>query len=336
MQAWVLDAFGLDNLKRAERPEAPCSARQVRVQFSAVALNYRDLLVVTGQYNPRMRLPRIPVSDGVGTIVEAGSEVRRFKVGDRVAGCFFPWWDDGDCSDAKLRDALGADHDGVLCQTAVFDETSVIDVPPHLTDEQAATLPCAALTAWSALFEQGRLTAGDTVLVQGTGGVSIFALQFAIMAGLRVIATSSREERLARLGAMGAHDTVNYRTAPRWDERVRELTGGAGVDLIVEVGGAGTLARSFKAVRRGGQVSLIGVLAGNQAEVNPLPVTMRNLRLQGILVGSRASFARMNRAIAQHRLVPVVDSVFAFDEPVAALRYLESGQHFGKVVVRLR
>ncbi|HEV3138480.1 MAG TPA: NAD(P)-dependent alcohol dehydrogenase, partial [Pirellulales bacterium] len=206
--------------------------------------------------------------------------------------------------------------------------------PAHLSDEEAATLPCAAVTAWHALVGEGTLKAGDTVLVQGTGGVSIFALQFARLQGARVIATSSRDEKLARAVQLGASDGINYNTTPKWDERARELSGGAGVDYVVEVGGAGTLAQSMRAVKTGGQISLIGVLTGGAGQVNPLPILMRNIRVQGIFVGSREMFEAMNRAIALHHMKPVVDRVFPFGEAVEAFRYMDSGAHFGKVAIR--
>jgi NADPH:quinone reductase-like Zn-dependent oxidoreductase len=262
-------------------------------------------------------------------------------VGDRVAGIFMQKWLEGEVTEAKAKTALGGGNraalegtsDGMLAEYTVLHEDGVVRVPEHLTDEEAATLPCAAVTAWHALIARGHLQAGDLVLIQGTGGVSLFALQFATMNGARVIATSSSDAKLERVLKLGASDGVNYKTTPEWDKRVRELTGDVGVDHIVEVGGAGTLGRSLKAVRMAGRISLIGVLSG-AGEVNPMPMLMKTVRVQGIYVGSRAMFEAMNRAIAQHKIHPVVDCVFPFLQVKEALRYMESQAHFGKVCIK--
>ncbi len=328
------DKFGLDSLTFAERPEPRPGAGQVLVKVRAFSLNYRDLLVVKGVYNPKLRLPLIPLSDGVGTIAGVGEGVTRVKAGDRVAGCFMQDWPAGELTEAKAKSSLGGGIDGVLAEYVTLREDGVVHVPDHLSDEEAATLPCAAVTAWHALVSAGRLKAGDTVLVQGTGGVSLFALQFAKLLGARVIVTSSSDAKLARALQLGASDGINYKSTPEWDKRVRELTGNVGVDHVVEVGGAGTLARSLRAVRMGGQISLIGVLSGGSGEVNPLPILMKSIRVQGIYVGSREMFEAMNRAIALHKLRPVVDRVFAFQEAREALRYMESAAHFGKICIR--
>jgi NADPH:quinone reductase-like Zn-dependent oxidoreductase len=330
----IRQGFGLEALTLTERSTPAVQAGTVLVEMKAASLNYRDLLVTLGKYNPRMALPRVPLSDGVGVVAAVGEGVRSVKVGDRVAGCFFQNWVDGTLSEEGARTTLGGDRDGMLAEQVLLDENGVVPVPAHLSDEEAATLPCAGLTAWSALVSYGGLKAGDTVLVQGTGGVSIFALQFARLMGARVIVTSSSDEKLARAKALGASAFVNYRTHPKWEEQVRELTGGMGVDHVVEVGGAGTLAQSFKAVRRSGRISVIGVLSGAAAEVNPMPVLMRGLTLQGIFVGNRRMFLDMNRALETSALKPVVDRVFPFAEAKEALRYLQSGAHFGKVVIR--
>jgi NADPH:quinone reductase-like Zn-dependent oxidoreductase len=329
------DQFGLDSLTLAERPEPKPGPSQVLVQMRAFSLNYRDLMVVKGVYNPKQRLPLVPLSDGVGRVAAVGPGVTRVKPGDRVAGIFMQQWLCGPVTEAKARSSLGAQVDGVLAEYVVLSEEGVVHVPEHLTDEEAATLPCAAVTAWHALVAEGGVQAGDTVVVQGTGGVSLFALQFARLSGARVIATSGSDAKLVRVLELGASDGINYKTTPDWDKPARELTGGVGVDQVVEVGGAGTLPRSFKAVRMGGRISLIGVLTGNSGEVNPLPVLMKNVRLQGIYVGSREMFEAMNRAIALHRLRPVVDRVFPFQEAREALRYMESGAHFGKIALRV-
>jgi NADPH:quinone reductase-like Zn-dependent oxidoreductase len=299
----------------------------------AFSLNFRDLLVVKGLYNPKLRLPMTPLSDGVGEVAQVGPGVTRVKPGDRVAGIFMQKWLAGELTETEARSDLGGTRDGVLAEYVVLHEDGVVAVPGHLTDEQGATLPCAAVTAWHALVSEGAVKAGDIVLVQGTGGVSLFALQFALTHGARVLATSSSDEKLTRVQQLGASDGINYKSIPEWDKRVRQLTDNVGVDHVVEVGGAGTLSKSFRAVRLAGRISLIGVLSGS-GEVNPIPVLMKNIRLQGIFVGSREMFEAMNRAIALHKLQPVVDRVFALTEVREALRYLESGAHFGKVCLR--
>jgi NADPH:quinone reductase-like Zn-dependent oxidoreductase len=337
------NTFGIDSLTLVERPQPRPQASQVLLQMRAFSLNYRDLMVVKGLYNPKIRLPLIPLSDGVGQVVEVGPGVSRVKMGDRVAGLFMQKWLAGALTEAAAKSSLGGGNrtavgtpsDGLLAEYTVLHEDGVVCVPDHLTDEEAATLPCAAVTAWHALVTEGTLKAGDAVLTQGTGGVSLFALQFARLLGARVLATSSSDEKLQRVLKLGASDGINYKTTPDWDRRVRELTGDLGVDHVVEVGGAGTLGKSLRAVRVGGRISLIGVLTGGSGEVNPLPILMKNVRVQGIYVGSREMFEAMNRAIALHKMRPVVDRVFAFQEVREALRYLESGSHIGKIVLRI-
>ncbi len=330
----IQQSFGLDSLQMTDRPDPKPAAGQVLLRMKAWSLNYRDLLVAKGQYNPRLKLPLIPLSDGVGEVVEVGAGVTRVKLGDRVAGAFMPGWVEGPLTDAKARTALGGGPDGLLAEYAVLPAEGVVAVPAHLSDEEAATLPCAAVTAWNALVTAGSIKAGDTVLTQGTGGVSLFALQFARLSGARVIATSSSDAKLARVLQMGASDGINYRSNPDWEKKVVELTGGVGVDHVVEVGGAGTLPRSLKAVRLGGTISLIGILSG-VGEFNPMPVLMKAVRVQGIYVGSREMFEAMNRAISLHRLKPVVDRVFPFREARQALQHMESASHFGKIVIRV-
>jgi NADPH:quinone reductase-like Zn-dependent oxidoreductase len=247
---------------------------------------------------------------------------------------FMPAWVDGRLDESKARSALGSEASGMLAEKVVIPEEGLVRIPGHLSFEEAAALPCAAVTAWHALIEGGAVKPGGTVLVQGTGGVSIFALQFAKMAGARVIATSGHDEKLARVLSMGASDGINYKTTPDWDKRVRDLTNGVGVDLIVEVGGAGTLTKSLRAVRMGGYIALIGVLSG-LGEVNPMPILMKSVRVQGIFVGSRAMFEAMNQAITVSQVRPVIDRVFEYDQAVDALKYMETGAHFGKVVIRV-
>lgn len=331
----IQDQFGLDSLKLAERPDPAPGAGQVLIKLRAASLNYRDLLMVKGQYNPRLRLPLIPVSDGVGEVAAVGDGVSRAKVGDRVAGNFSQKWIAGEPAKAKLSASLGGPLDGMLAEYAMLHEEGVVQVPAHLTDEEAATLPCAALTAWNSIIATGGMKAGDALLVQGTGGVSIFALQFAKMIGARVIITSSSDEKLERARELGASNTINYKSNPDWEKQVREITGGVGVDHIVEVGGAGTFAKSLRAIRIGGHISLIGNLSGNVADVSLTLILMQNIRVQGLLVGSREMFEAMNRAIELHQMRPVIDRVFEFKDAVEAFKYMESGAHFGKICIRI-
>ena len=330
----IKESFGIDNLILSERPMPSPDYGQVVVKVRAVSLNYRDLLVVKGFYNPKLPLPLIPFSDGAGDVVAVGEGVSRASVGDRVAGIYMQSWLAGELTEAKAKSALGGEIDGMLAEYIVLPEDGVVQVPPYLSYEEAATLPCAAVTAWHAVIEYG-LKPGESVLVIGTGGVSLFALRFAGLAGARVIVTSRSDEKLARARQLGAMECINSTAVPDWDKRVRELTGGTGVDLVVEVGGAGTLSQSLRAVRVGGRVSLIGVLTGTQGEVNPLPVIMKKIRVQGILVGSREMFEAMNRAVSLHEIRPVVDRIFPFEEAREALRYMERGVHFGKICVRI-
>ena len=327
------NAFGIDNLVLAERQQPLPGHGQIAVKVRAVSLNYRDLLVIKGLYNPKLPLPLIPFSDGAGDVIAAGDGVSRVKVGDRVAGIFMQTWLAGELTEAGARSALGAGTQGMLAECVVLNEDGAVHIPEHLSYEEAATLPCAAVTAWHAVIESG-VKPGETVLVLGTGGVSLFALQFARLAGARVIVTSGSEEKLEKARQAGATDGINYKSAPDWDRQVRELTGGAGADLVVEVGGAGTLPQSLKAVRTGGRISLIGVLTGSMGEVNTLPIIMKKIRVQGILVGSREMFEAMNRAVSLHRLHPIVDRVFPFEEAREALYYMERGAHFGKICIR--
>jgi NADPH:quinone reductase-like Zn-dependent oxidoreductase len=331
----IQEQFGIENLALVERPDPEPGPHEALVKLHALSLNYRDLMVVRGQYNPKLRRPMIPVSDGAGEVVAVGDRVTRVKVGDRVAPAFMQKWIDGEVSIEKGRSALGGAINGLLAQKVVLNEEGLVHIPEPLSFEEAATLPCAAVTAWNALIAQGRLKAGDTVLVQGTGGVSIFALQLARMAGARVIVTSSSDEKLERAMRMGASDGINYKQTPNWGARARELTDGEGVDHIVEVGGAGTFNNSLDAVRLGGQISMIGVLAGAAGPVNTVSILMKHVRVQGIFVGSRKMFEDMNRAISLNGMKPVIDRVFSFDEARDALMYMESGAHFGKIVIRV-
>jgi NADPH:quinone reductase-like Zn-dependent oxidoreductase len=327
----VQESFGIDNLAVSERPEPKTGPGEVKIRMRAVSLNFRDLLMVQGLYNPRQPLPIIPCSDGVGEVLEVGEGVSRVKKGDRVAGCFFQGWFAGEPTTEKAISTLGSPLDGMLTEIRVLEEGGVVHVPDHLSDEQAATLPCAALTAWSALATYGGINASHTILVQGTGGVALFGLQIGKMLGARVAVISSSEAKLDRAAKMGADHGINYKETPQWGKAVRQWAGGEGVDHVVEVGGAGTLQESLQAVRIGGQISMIGVLAGAAKELNILPILMKNIRVQGIFVGHRESFESMNRAMALHKLVPVVDRVFPFREVKEALHVMERGEHFGKI-----
>jgi NADPH:quinone reductase-like Zn-dependent oxidoreductase len=333
MKVVELHTFALDSVAVGERPDPRPGPGQVLIRVRACSLNYRDLLILKGLYNKKLPLPLVPLSDGAGEVAAVGDGVTRVRAGDRVAGCFMPAWIDGEPSEAKAKSALGGGGTGMLAEYVVLPAEGVVRVPDHLSAEEAATLPCAAVTAWHALVTEGGVKAGDVVLTQGTGGVSVFALQFARLLGARVIATSGSDAKLARVLQLGASDGINYKTTPEWGGKARELTG-LGVDHVVEVGGAGTMPESLRAVRMGGRISLIGVLTG-AGQFNPTPALMKNVRVQGIFVGSRAMFEAMNRAIALHQMRPVIDRVFELSETRAALHHMESGAHFGKVVIRV-
>src|SRR5262245_58657037 len=329
----IRDAFGIDSLSLSDRPDPKPGPGEALVNVRAVSLNFRDLLVVKGDYSRKLPLPMTPCSDCAGEVASVGAEVSRVKPGDRVAGIFMQNWIDGEPTETKAKSALGGALQGVLAESVVLHQDGLVHIPPHLSFEEAATLPCAGVTAWHALITEGAVKPGDTVLTLGSGGVSLFALRFARLAGARVISTSSSDEKLARLCGLGASDGINYKTTPEWDKRVRELTG-AGADHIVEVGGASTLPKSIKAVRMGGRISLIGNVTG-AGEINPVPILMKNVRVQGIFVGSREMFEAMNRAIVTHHVRPVVDRVFPFEQTREAMRYMESGAHFGKVCIKV-
>lgn len=331
----IRGSFGLDHLVRTERPQPEPGPGQVRVRVSAVSLNYRDLMMVRGEYNPRQPLPLVPCSDGVGTIETLGPGVEGVAVGDRVAGLFAQRWSAGAPTADALRSTLGGPLDGMLAEQVVLDAHGVVPVPDHLDDAEAATLPCAALTAWSALVTLGRVRAGDVVLVQGTGGVSSFALDFACMHGARVIATTGSVHKAEGLRQRGAWQVIHHPTVPQWGKAARALTGGEGVDHVIEVGGVGTLAQSLRAVRPGGTVSLIGVLAGGTADLSLTPALMTQVRIQGVFVGHREGFLAMSRAITQHQLRPRVDRTFEFEDARAAFEHLASGAHEGKVCIRV-
>ncbi len=334
MKVFEINKFGIENLTLTERDTPKPDARQVLIKFHAASLNYRDLMMVKGFYNPKLKMPLVPMSDGAGEVVEIGEAVTKWKVGDRVCPIFMQTWIDGEVDFQKARTTLGGDFDGCLREFGAFDENGLVRIPDHLNYEEAATLPCAGVTAFNALFASGCLKPDDTVLLQGTGGVSIFALQFASVLGCRTIITSSSDEKLERAKKLGADDLINYRAREDWDKVVLDLTEKRGVDHVVEVGGAGTLQKSVNAVKMGGHVAVIGVLSG-KGEFNPTVVLMKAVKMQGIFVGSRQMFEDMNRLICQHNLKPVVDKTFAFEEAREALEYMESGSHFGKIVIKI-
>jgi NADPH:quinone reductase-like Zn-dependent oxidoreductase len=338
MKAYELqDISGIDALRLIDKPVPRPGAREVLVRIQAVSLNYRDLLTVKGGYGSRQKLPLIPLSDGAGTVEAIGPGVNLFKPGDRVIGSFFQNWISGSPTKEKLDGALGGSADGVLVEYRVFRDEALVILPPHLSFEEAATLPCAALTAWGAVISTGAVMPGDVVLTQGSGGVSLFALQFAKMSGARVIATSSSNEKIKKLADMGADETINYVSVREWGKLARDLTASRGVDLVVEVGGLGTLNESIRATRIGGTIALIGVLAGPPQSDSRLPlIVMQQQRIQGVTVGPVEDLKAMARAITASRMRPVVDRVFAFEEARQAFTYMAEGKHFGKVVIALK
>ena len=335
MKAVEIQRFGLEGLRLVDRPEPDPGPGQILLRMQAASLNARDLMTARGQYNPKQSLPLIPCSDGVGRVEAIGEGVTRVREGDRVTPIFAQQWISGEPTLDLRHSTLGGPRDGTLAEWMVIDQEGAVVPPAHLTDEECAALPCAAVTAWSALVTHGEVREDDVVLVQGTGGVSIFALQFATMLGARVIVTSSSDEKLARARELGAWETINYNANPDWGKQARKLTGGNGVDLIVEVGGARTLTQSLAAIRFAGRICLIGVLSGVAAEVNVIPVLMQQVRIQGLFVGHREGFEAMNRAIETHTTRPVVDRVFPLDQTRAAMECLAGGEHFGKICIRI-
>ncbi|HEX3937175.1 MAG TPA: NAD(P)-dependent alcohol dehydrogenase [Xanthobacteraceae bacterium] len=324
---------GIESVVQVERPDPKPGHRQVLVKVKACSLNFRDLGIVRGSYRMPVRENVIPLSDGAGEVIEVGPGVVRVKPGDRVAANFFQRWPGGDAMPDAHASALGGGIDGMLAEYVVLEEDGVVKIPPHLSLEEGATLPCAGVTAWHAMMEHAKLSAGDTVLLQGTGGVSIFGLQFAHAMGVRGIITSSSDEKLARAKKLGAAFGINYKTTPDWDKAAMEFTRGVGVDHVIEVGGAATLSRSFHAIRVGGKITLIGGLSGGATELNPGLIFSRRANVQGISVGSTQMFLAMNRAIEVNAIKPVIDKVFAFADAQAAYKHMASGAHFGKIVI---
>jgi NADPH:quinone reductase-like Zn-dependent oxidoreductase len=326
---------GIDALVKVERPDPKPGHRQVVVKVAACSLNFRDLSIARGTYRMAVRENLIPLSDGAGHVVAIGDGVQRVKVGDMVAGNFFQRWASGAPGPDTHLSALGGGIDGMLVEYALLEEDGVAKIPAHLSVEEGATLPCAALTAWHAMIDHAGLTAGGSVLLQGTGGVSVFGLQLAKVMGVTVIITSSSDDKLARAKKLGADHGINYKQTPDWEKAVLEVTGGRGVDCVVEVGGAGTIARSFASICVGGRVGLIGNLSGPATELNPGLIFGKRANVRGISVGSTAMFDAMNRAISANRIKPVIDKVFGFDEVPAAYKHMASAAHFGKIVIRV-
>ena len=334
MKAYVVveGCKSLDGLRLVERPQPKPAAGQLLVRVRATSLNYRDQLVVSGGYfGGAVTRDTIPLSDGAGEVVELGAGVSRFKQGDRVASTFFLGWVDGP---PAPRQARGSPVDGMLAEYVLLDEADAVALPRNLSYEEGATLTCAGVTAWHALFDVCHIRPGQSVLVMGTGGVSMFALQFARAAGARVIMTSSSDDKLARGRELGAAEGINYRRTPDWEKEVLRVTENRGVDCVVEVGGPGTLARSMQAVAFAGKLALIGVLAGLQGETNPHPIMRKGASMHGIFVGSRAMFERMNVGIEANDIHPVIDKVFEFERAAEAYRHQQAGA-FGKVVIRV-
>ncbi len=336
MKAYEIQKFGsADGLSIVERAEPKVAPGQVLVRIRATSLNYRDLMVLQGKYDPKMLPGRVPLSDGAGEVVAVGEGVSRFRVGDRVAGGFFQGWTDGRFRPEMHQTALGGPIDGVLAELVAFAENACVHLPGEYSFEEGATLPCAALTAWQSMFVRGHLGPGDTVLLLGTGGVSIFGLQLAKAAGVRAIITSSSDQKLGRARSLGADETINYRTNSDWGKAAAGLVPAGGVDHVIEVGGAGTFPQSVKACRPGASIGVIGILTGLGGSVELFAIVPKLLDVFGIYVGSTAMFEQMNRALTQGRVRPVIDRAFDFKEAPEAFRHLESGAHFGKIVIRV-
>jgi len=332
----VTAPWGPDAIKVVEAPDPTPGHGQVLVRMKACSLNYRDFLMINGMYGRAAATANdviTPFSDGCGYVEVVGPGVTRFKAGDRVSTLFFQNWVSGPPTLEKLMSALGFPIPGAGAELQVFSQEGLSKVPDFLTDHEVATLPCAALTAWRGVFEDARLEPADTVVLQGTGGVSIFGLQFAKAAGYRTIITSSSDEKLERAKALGADHVVNYKTTPEWSKAVRAATGGKGADFIMEVGGGGTIQESMKAIKVGGHIAVIGIVAGAGEPFNPAALIGNSAKLQGLSVGSRDMFEAMCRAIDLHQIRPVVDKVYPWTEAKAAIGAMAAGEHFGKIVL---
>jgi NADPH:quinone reductase-like Zn-dependent oxidoreductase len=334
MRAVEAHDFSIDALQLVDRPVPRPRRGEILVRVRAATLNYRDLAILVDRYLPALPLPYVPASDASGEVVEVGEEVTRFKVGDRVLPVYTQGWHDGrPTPEQRTQRTLGAPLTGVLQEYVVVPAEDAVATPPHLGDVEAATLPIAALTAWSAL-EEGDVKPGDVVVVQGTGGVALFGLQFAKLAGARVIVLSSSDDKLRRARELGADVGINYRTTPDWHLAVKEHTGGRGADIVIETAGA-SMNKSLAALAFGGFIGVVGFVAGYEATIPIRQLIGPMTRIQGIAVGSRARFETMNRAITTHGLRPVIDSVFELKDAADAFRHLKSGRHFGKIGVTL-
>jgi NADPH:quinone reductase-like Zn-dependent oxidoreductase len=329
----IVSNGGIDALALNERQSPQPGAGEILVGIRASSINYRDLSTIEDPVPRGVTYPLVPNSDGAGEVIAVGAGVTGFKTGDRVAGCFFQNWPDGRISAAAMASAMGGAIDGVLAEEVVLSEAGAVHIPAHMSFEEAATLPCAGLTAWNCLVEQASLKAGDTALFLGTGGVSIFGLQIAKMMGARAIITSSSDNKLERARELGADELINYRQTPDWEAKVLELTNGTGVDVTIETGGGGTLGKTIEATRIGGTISLIGVLTGGT--INPTTVMRKSIRLQGVYVGNRRMFEDMNAAFTQNRIHPLVDQVFDFEDARSAFQSMRVAGHFGKLVVKI-
>ncbi|NMB76346.1 MAG: NAD(P)-dependent alcohol dehydrogenase [Myxococcales bacterium] len=335
MRAYEIQgSFGLSNLKRVDAPDPEPGPGEVLVRVRACSLNFRDLMMVRGEYNPRQPLPLVPLSDGVGEVAAVGAGVTRVRTGDRVAGIFAQRWLAGPFTPEARASTLGGPLPGMLRSHAVLGEDGLVKVHDYLSTEEAATLPCAALTAWHALAEEGAVRPGEWVLLLGSGGVSVFGLQLAKLFSARVVVVTGSPDKVARLRELGADAVIDRRAEPDWERKVQKLTGG-GADVVLEVGGADTLARSLQAVRLSGRIMVIGVLSGVEARLPVTSILMKNVRLQGVFVGSREMFENLNRALAASRLRPVIDRVFDFEQAPEAFEALAAGRHFGKLVIRI-
>jgi NADPH:quinone reductase-like Zn-dependent oxidoreductase len=336
MRAWVLNGgFGFENLRLEQRPEPSCGPTQVLIRVRAVSLNARDIMMARGEYNPRQKLPLVLASDAAGEVVQVGSEVTEWRVGQRVCPIFAGLWQSGPLTQAARRSSLGGPLDGTLSEYFVADASALVALPQQLSFLEGACLPCAAVTAYRALIEFARLEAGQWLVCLGTGGVSLAALGIARALGIRVILTSRGSEKLTRALALGAEHGIDTSRTVEWGNAVRTLTGGEGAHHVLEVGGAGTLAQSVRALRLGGSLSVIGVLSGALPELDLRPILMQDLRIQGVFVGSRETFLRLLELVETHGLRPQIDRVFELEEARAAFEYAASGQQFGKVVISL-
>ena len=336
MKAWqIISDGGVDALHLAEVECPEPGPGEIRVKMHANSINYRDLTTIEDPVSRKLPYPTVPNSDGAGVVSAIGAGVTELAIGDRVASCFFSDWEAGPCSASAMASALGGARQGVLAEEVILPARGVIPMPEGLSFDAAATLPCAALTAWHALTQPRPVIAGETVVLLGTGGVSVFAQQFCTAMGARTIVTSSSDAKLERMKALGANETINYRTTPDWDAEVMRLTGNEGADRIVEVGGPGTLQKSIEATRVGGTIGLIGILTGIAGQISPTAIMRKSLTVRGIYVGPRQMFAEMNAAIAAHGLRPVIDQTFAFENAPDAYHAMRAAGHFGKLVIKL-